>query len=145
MPTRMIPVSTDVYAAIWSARRSGEDCEDDILRRTFGIVSNPTPTASPSPPKSVGFKDARFDIELPEGFEIFRTYLGVEYKARATNGRWLLLSNGQTYPSLNQLSKAIGTGVENAWYNWYFTGKDGKRTLVTALRTTTMANLISGA
>ncbi len=32
---------------------------------------------------AVGWSDPRFDISLPEGFEIFRVYKGTEYRAKA--------------------------------------------------------------
>ena len=47
-----IQVSTDVYAALWAARKPGEDNEDAILRRVLAVpteASQPSdkPTASP--------------------------------------------------------------------------------------------------
>jgi hypothetical protein len=50
--TRDIQVSTDVYAALWAARRPGEDNEDAILRRVLAVPAdasqpNDKPTASP--------------------------------------------------------------------------------------------------
>jgi hypothetical protein len=132
---RSLTVSTDVYASIWAARQPGEDSEDSVLRRLLKVPPPPTKsTNGRSPSDKIGFRDPRFGIELPEGFEIFRTYRGTEYRAKATGGKWQLLSTGSSYPSLNQLSRAIGTSVENAWQNWYYTGTDGKRQLVTNLR-----------
>jgi len=131
---RQIGVSTEVYAAIWSARQSGEDNENDILRRVLKVAPSETPATIRTAPTQIGFSDPRFGINLREGFEIFRTYLGAEYRARATGGQWLLLNTGDTYPSLNQLSKAVGTKTENAWNNWYFIDQDGKRKLIAALR-----------
>lgn len=129
---RSVQVSTDVYAAIWSKRQASEDSEDAILRRLLQI--QPPSAKATHHQGKIGFRDPRFGIELPEGFEIFRTYLGVEYRAKATGGKWQLKNTGILYPSLNQLSRAIGTSNENAWYNWYYLGSDGKRHLVTALR-----------
>jgi len=37
--------------------------------------------------------------------------------------------------SLNQLSKAVGAGTENAWQNWYVKGKDRTRDLIMSRRT----------
>lgn len=133
---RTITVSTDVYAAIWATRLPGEDEEDAILRRVFSISAPKTDTMPAGVPAKIGFKDPRFGIELPEGFEIFRTYKGVDYRAKATDGKWMLMTTGTLYPSLNQLSKAVSGNVENAWQNWYYQGDDGKRHLVTALRKT---------
>lgn len=134
MAMRPIQVSTDVYAAIWAARKTGEDSEEEILRRTFGVATPEAASASLPATVRIGFSDLRFGIELPEGFQIFRTYRGVEYRAKAINGAWMLMSSGDLYPSLNQLSRAIGTKVENAWYNWYFIDTTGRRQLVTKLR-----------
>jgi hypothetical protein len=110
----------------------GEDSEEEILRRILKVPTLPTP--KPVQPNKVGFSDPRFGIELPEGFEIFRTYKGKEYRAKAIDGKWLLTNTGDTYPSLNQLSRAVSGNVENAWNNWYYLNSSGKRTLVTGLR-----------
>lgn len=130
---RMIEASTDVYAAIWAARLPGEDTEDMILRRLLKVPIQSSPsrgnTAAP-----VGFRDTRFDITLPEGFEIFRSYKGTEYRAQAMGGKWRLMSTGKEYDSLNQLSRATSGNIENAWRNWNFTGKDGKRYKIEGLR-----------
>lgn len=137
---RTISVTTDVYAAIWAARLPGEDTENDTLARILGAkpkapsaAVNKSEGANRYPPP-VGFEDKRFDIVLPEGFEIFRTYKGTEFRARAVGGKWLLANDQSAYPSLNQLSRAVSGNVENAWRNWYFTGKDSRRHLVEKLR-----------
>ena|SRR5437879_3134600 len=132
---RPINVSTPVYAAIWAARKHGEETEDAILRRLLEVPLESGPRNGRAASDKIGFRDPRFGIELPEGFEIFRTYLGTEYRAIARDGGWLLTATGKLYPSLNQLSRAVGAKVENAWNNWYFAGNDGKRRLVTSLRT----------
>ncbi len=132
MATRSIPISTDVYAAIWRAQQPGEETEEDILRRVLGVPSKQTPP--PTSPSRIGFSDPRFNIALPEGFEIFRTYKGTEYRAKAVDGKWLLMSTGDMHPSLNQLSRAVSGNVENAWNNWYYLDKNGKRQLVDKLR-----------
>jgi hypothetical protein len=133
---RSITVSTDTYAAIWGARQPGEDSEDAILRRILKVPRDSSTKAANgrSTPDKIGFRDSRFGFEVPEGFEIFRTYLGTDYRAMAKDGSWVLAHTGKSYPSLNQLSRAIGAKVENAWQNWYFTGADGKRQLITSLR-----------
>ena len=137
MATRSFPVTTDLYAAIWGARQPGEETEEDILRRILKVPPAEPVSAAPS---KIGFSDHRFGIELPEGFEIFRTYKGTEYRAKAINGSWLLMSTGDMYPSLNQLSRAVSGNVENAWNNWYFTNPNGQRRLVTELRKDPNAN-----
>jgi hypothetical protein len=84
-------------------------------------------------PGKIGFADPRFNISLPEGFEIFRIYKGTEYRAKALNGKWILQNTGVAYPSLNQLSRATSGNVENAWQNWYYM-EGGQRRLVQSLR-----------
>jgi len=134
MAMRPIQVSTDVYAAIWAARKTGEDSEDEILRRKLGLAaSSKAPQPAPSAPPKIGYSEPRFGVTVPEGFEIFRTYKGTEYRATATDGKWLLKNTGDTYATLNQLSAAIG-GIENAWHRWYFRDENGRRELVDKLR-----------
>lgn len=130
---RQIDVTTDVYAGIWAARQPGEDTEDAILKRILKVQGPPLSASAPTPTE-IGFRDLRFDITLPEGFEIFRSHKGKEYRAKAIGGQWLLLSTGAALPTLNQVSRAVSGNVENAWRNWYFMGKDGKRHLVEGLR-----------
>jgi len=138
--TKQIEVETDVFAGIWARHQQGEQDENAILRRILQIPAIPAPAKSSSS-KTVGITDSRFDIKLPEGFEVFRVYKGVEYRAKAINDGWLLASNGKTYPSINQLSKAVSGNIENAWRNWYFMGSDGKRHLVEKLRNDIVPNV----
>jgi len=137
---RQIAASTDVYAAIWAARQPGEDTEDAILRRVLKVPLASVESADP-PASGIGFSDPRFDITLPEGFEIFRRYKGTEYRARAVNGQWQLVSSGKAYPSLNQLGRATSGNIENAWRNWSFTGKDGKAHKIEGLRSDITPNV----
>ncbi len=130
---KQINTSTDVYAAIWASRQPGEDTEDAILRRILEVPAK-TPTEAAPKTAVIGFHDGRFDVSLCEGFEIFRRYKGTEYRARAINGQWQLVGTGESYPSLNQLSRATSGNVENAWRNWNFTGKDGRVHKIEALR-----------
>src|SRR5689334_20264839 len=100
---RTLVVSTPVFAAIWSARRDGEDTEDAILRRLLKCAPGER-IEKPRPQGSVGgVFDARNNVAFDEGFEIFRNYKGKEYKAVATGGAWLRLDNNQRFPTLNQL------------------------------------------
>lgn len=120
---RAIQVSADVFAAIWSARKPGQDTEDAILRGVFKL-----PEASHSPERdlatTIGFHDPRYGLKLPPDFEIFRSYKGKEFRAQAIQGFWHW--NGTGYGTLNELNKAIGiAGPENAWKAWYY--MDGKR------------------
>lgn len=129
---RTIQISTDVFAALWAARIAGENSEEDILRRMLKvrIPKEPTPT------NGIGFTDPRYGVKFPEGFEIYRTYLGSEYRAKAVAGSWLLINTGDMHPTLNALSTAIGAKTENAWINWFF-DDEGKRRPVSDLRDAT--------
>jgi hypothetical protein len=132
MVKRMIEVETDVYAAIWADRKPGEDTEEQILARKFG-VQRAKPVAVTASDR-VGWADPRHGVELKEGQQIFRTYKGKEYRATATDGRLVRVDNGVGYNNLNQLSRSIHNNVENAWNNWYVALKDGQRQLITGLR-----------
>ncbi len=138
---RQIEINTETYAAIWADRRPGEETEDAIIRRKFGVeavTSAPTKSTKGTDNgrfrDTVGFADWRHGVYLEEGFEIFRTYKGTEYRAKATDGRWLLLNTGRTYSSLNQLSRAVSGNVENAWTAWYFLNQSGLRQLINEKR-----------
>ena len=129
---RPIQVSTDVFAAIWASRQVGEATEDDILRRKLGIgpkTSEHAPTRS-----AIGFRDPRSGTEFPEGFEIFRTYLGADYVARAELGEWCRSDTKERFSSLNELSRSIGAKTENAWANWFYLADDGIRCCISDLR-----------
>jgi len=39
-----------------------------------------------------------------EEAEVFRTYLGKDYKPKATAGCWMLMETGDLYPSHNSLT-----------------------------------------
>jgi hypothetical protein len=135
MSARTIQISTDVYAAIWAARKPGEDSEEAILCRMLDVKAKlPENAINPSSSSKVGFSDPRFGITLPENFEIFRTYKSVRYSAKALNGKWVLSTTGEAFPSLNQLSRKVTGKVENAWNNWYYTDQFGKRHLIDRLR-----------
>jgi hypothetical protein len=128
---RSIQVSTDVFAAIWKVQQEGEQSENEILSRLLKLA----PAKAPKNGKGgAGFRDPRYGVEFPEGFEIFRTYLGRDYRAQATAGCWLLLETGDMYPSLNALSCAIGAKTENAWINWLYIDPNGDRAPVSTLR-----------
>ena len=130
---RTINVSTEVFAAIWSNRQLSEESEDTILRRILNCSVAPTDTNDTSDEGGVYIE--QYDLRFPEGAEIFRTYKGKEYRARATkDGRWLLENFGETYPSLHKLSWAVVGGHENAWYAWKFLKSDGTEAFIDALR-----------
>ncbi len=138
---RQIDISTDVFAKIWALRLAGENSEDSILKRVlWSLPQDPTASVlrqnapTPASPAS-GFSDSRYGVRVPEGFEIYRTYLGQAFRARASGGKWTLKNNGEAYDSLNELSRAIGARTENAWKNWYFDDAvNGIRRLVGDLR-----------
>jgi hypothetical protein len=130
MAMRTVEITTDVYAAIWADRKPGEETENEIIARKFK-VELPAPAKAPD---RVGWADPRFGVNLMAGEEVFRIYKGKERRARAING-FLVLDDGTKCNSLNQLSRKIGAGIENAWQNWYVKGPDGKRQLITGRRT----------
>lgn len=126
---RNIQVSTDVFQAIWSARKQGQDSEDAILRGVFGLES-----AKPERDMivTVGFHDPRYGVEIPQGFEIFRSFKGKTYRAQAIQGFWVL--NGTGYPTLNELNKSLGGGAENAWKAWSYQDDKNRRRPLSDLR-----------
>ena len=133
---RTIPVSTDVFAAIWGQRQDGEDSEDAILRRILGCAN---PKAEAQTQKishgSGGYHDRRNNVHFPQGFEIFRTYKRKEFRAVAQDGHWLRLDSGDLYSTLNQLNTSIAAGTENVWNgNWKFKDEGGTIHSIDALR-----------
>lgn len=134
---RSIEVSTDVFAKIWALRAPCEDSEDQILRRVLSFTDPGAPktiSGQLSKGGAVGFYDSRHDVRFPEGFEVSRTYLGVNYSAQAQNGVWRLQGDSRAYRSLNSLSRAIGAKTENAWINWFYLDEAGVRRPVSDLR-----------
>ena len=124
---RTIQVSLDVFQAIWSARKPGQDTEDAILRGVFNI-----PADENVPERdimvTVGFHDPRFGVKLEPGFTITRDYKGKHYTATAVQGFWLSAADGKMYGTLNELNKSIGiTGAENAWKAWQYTDPNSLR------------------
>src|SRR5437868_4528925 len=110
---RTISISTEVFAEIWRRHKPSDTNEDDILRRVFQLPA--IKDAEPKDPEnqaSQGYEDPRYRVSLPENFEIYRTYKGREFRARATGGQWLLLTDKKLYPSLHKLSWAVVNGHE---------------------------------
>ena len=137
---RTISVSTDVFAKIWGLRQEGEETEDEILRRELD-VSKRSGNEDPDVVRLTfetgeigGFRDPRYDVYFTEGFEIFRIYKGTEFRARATNGHWLLANDGKAYSSLHKLSQAVVKGRENSWLNWKYDAGEGRSALIDELR-----------
>jgi hypothetical protein len=123
---RSVDVSTDVFARIWALRQEGENTEDAVLKRVLLGAAARVDSAS-------GITDTRFGVAFPEGFQVFRTYLGQRHKARVERGAWRLDGDEAALSSLNELSRAIGAKTENAWQNWLFNTQEGPRP-VSALR-----------
>src|SRR5215472_2062151 len=93
-PMRNIQISMDAFAAIWADRRPGENSEDAIIRRKFDVKTPPSGVqheqpSGESPVVAIGYHDLRSGVVFSEGFEIFRTYKGTEYHAKATSRAWL--------------------------------------------------------
>jgi hypothetical protein len=132
---RPIQVSPDVFQAIWSARKPGQDSEDAILRGVFSIPQA-TSQSERDIHVSVGFHDPRYGVKLDPGFTIFRTYKGKQYTARAVQGFWISSTDQRGYPTLNELNKSIGIeGAENAWKAWqYIDPKTQRRRALSDLR-----------
>ena len=131
---RDVQISTEVFAHIWALRQPGEETEDAILRRVLPPISRSENENRHASSKNTGLPDQRHGVYFPEGFHVFRTYLGNDYNARITKGAWVLEGKSERYRSLNAVSRAIGAGTENAWINWYYRGPDGMRRLVSDLR-----------
>jgi hypothetical protein len=133
---RNIQISLDVFQAIWSARKPGQDTEDAILRGLFNI-----PAGDPNVPErdllvTVGFHDPRYGVKLEPGFMIYRDYKGKRHTATAVQGFWLSASDGKMYGTLNELNKSLNIGgAENAWKAWcYDDATSGRRKPLSDLR-----------
>lgn len=127
---RTIQLSDATYAALWAKWQEGDEGEEGVLRRLLGVKKA---VPNQRPPNGGGYRDARSGMHFPEGFEIFRTFKGKEYRAVVEEGLWFNKTLNRAASSLNQLSAKIGAPTENAWYGWYF--KDGdKDRLINELR-----------
>ena len=130
---RTIQISTDVFQAIWSNRISGEEDEDAILRRI--LKANPQKSQDASNDAGAGgLTDPSYGVHFPEGFEVFRTYLGRDYRARVESGRWVIDGKPITATTVNQLSAAIGIFRENGWMNWEYRAPNGQVRKIGELR-----------
>jgi len=129
-------VSTDVFAKIWAVRQPGEDTEDAVLRRVLacGPAVEPVADIGNGANEEGGFYAKRYDVNFNEGFEIFRTFKGTDYRARATLGHWVLLNTGERCQSLSDLSRAVGAKIENVWVNWFYVANAGERKPIADLR-----------
>ena len=129
---RTIQISPDVFQAIWAGRVGGEDDEDTILRRLLAI--KPSPVVQSNSTKA--WVDTRSGTRFPEGFQIFRRYLGKNHSAQVFNGEWRVDGRPIRARSVNELSRVIGTKTENAWVNWNYTDPDGQVRKISDLRST---------
>ncbi|MEA3044023.1 MAG: hypothetical protein QOH47_1861 [Sphingomonadales bacterium] len=135
---RSIMVSTSVFAAIWAVRQGDEDSESEILERLLDCRQPKAQVQAESvqPGNGIGFHDARNGVHFPEGFEIFRKYDGLEYRAIATNGSWIRQDTGKAFRSLNQLNQSITRGTENVWIgSWRYLDSSGIVQPIRNLRT----------
>ena len=134
--SRMIQVSTDVYAKIWASREAGEETENAILGRLLGCPPSKASNGESVQSDTGGVHDARNDVHFPEGFEITRTYRRKDYRAVASQGAWLRSDTGERFPTLNQLNESIAAGPENVWNGtWkYRDPSSGKLVSIDALR-----------
>lgn len=133
---RTIPLSTEIFAAIWAQRQDGEESEDAILRRLLGCTpATKAPANGNAASIETGFTDTRNGVTFPRGFTIFRTYKRKEYSAVADTGMWRRTDTGNDYATLNQLNASIAVGNENVWNgNWKFKDNDGTIKSIAALR-----------
>lgn len=141
--SRTIEISTDVFAAIWAARREGEESENDILQRILQNsssnlsqvvrVAKTTLNAAKSGAlkastalKVEGYYDSRNDVFFKDGFMAFRHYKGQVYHAVVMNGQWVRTDTLDFYISLNKLNESIASGTENIWNgNWKYEDENG--------------------
>ena len=120
---RTIQVSEGTYAALWSRWKEGDDDEEGILRRLLELtIAAPVGNRKET---GVGFRDARYGVEFPQGFEIFRVFKGKQYRAVADSGIWRQPDANRVARSLNVLSAQVGAPTENAWLGWHYL--DGKK------------------
>jgi hypothetical protein len=138
---RIISISTDVFAALWGRRHPGEENENAILERLLGLPKGPDvpppvlvrPTPATRPPGMAGRPPNRFGVTFPLGFEIFRTYKGKEYRARAQEEFWEM--NKRSYVTLLSLSRDVCDSNENPWMNWKYRNAAGKAVPLITVRT----------
>jgi hypothetical protein len=132
MATRTVQLSTDLYAAIWKSQKPGEQSEEEILRRILNL-----PPLNGSQRQNghsvIGLYDRRNEVKFSPGFAIFRNYKGRRYAARVQAGAWYREDNGETYPTLNQLSDSIGAS-EDAWKGWLYRDENGQDRKIDELR-----------
>ena len=159
---RTIEISVDTFAAIWGDRRPGENSEDEILARKFGVAQSggkkPAPGRRRRADKGaaarnaddraaedrLGWNDLQYDVQLPYGFRIFHAYgkRGAQktlYEAVAEGGRLRRVDTGELFSTLNALTASITASPVNAWENfWKYEDANGKVRPLGALRANAM-------
>jgi len=119
--SKNILVTTDVFAAIWAARKQGEDSEDAILRRILECESSSDDLEQSGTNSIDGVYEYRTKLNFKRGFKIFRNYKGKLYKAIAIDGAWQREDTQGRYTTLNQLNSSNVAGNENVWHrNWKY-------------------------
>ncbi|THD35379.1 MAG: hypothetical protein E7773_13150 [Sphingomonas sp.] len=131
---RNVSISIDVFHAIWAAREQGENDEDAILRRLLKVAGGASIPAQGILQQGRSWTDKRYGVEFPHGFEIYRRYLGRDFRAVVMDGRWTLNGREIDVKSINELSQAAGTKTENGWVNWRYRSADGTERKIAELR-----------
>ena len=131
---RQIAVSVELFAKIWALREPGEATENDVLTRLLADGPRQKQENYSVLEALQGFRDLRHNVVFPEGFEIFRKLKGRDVRARASAGQWVLAGDSSVHGSLNELSRGVGAGTENAWASWFFLDADGRRQRISTLR-----------
>ena len=127
---RHIEVTPEVFAAIWRNQLPGEADENQILARVLKAAGIPSAALD----QAIGIAYPKYGVSLKSGFEIYRVYLGKRYVAHAKGGYWVRQDTSERLPTLNDLSKSIGTKTENAWENWLFKDEHGREHTLSTLR-----------
>ncbi len=132
---KQIAISNALYGALWTRATEADKTEEDILRRLLNPSSPATaPVTAPTVPaplpalgnhQPIGFFDPRSGLKFPEGFTVFRTYKGSDFRAEAKGGKWRLMGHPEPFGSLAAMSDHIGAKTENAWMGWRYTRPDG--------------------
>ena len=125
--SRVITVSTEVFATIWANREEGEETENSILSRLLNCTNKDgNQDMELTTEETSGVHDVRNNVRFHRGFVTFRTYKRRKYEAIAQDSVWLRKDTGKTYPTLNQLNNSIVAGAENVWNgNWKYYTEDG--------------------
>ena len=104
---RNISVSTEVFAAIWAHRKPGRRDRRRHPRthpaRACSAFHSSRMSAVEAEQHSGEMWIEEYDLRLPAGFQIFRTYKEKFYTATVENGRWHLHNDEQVLPVPEQI------------------------------------------